>query len=191
MRGPPGSAADGAYHAGMGWIDYDREFEAIRAWFEARSLELAVLERPDGTWRAVVMARDGNHGKAEYADGSDQIDAARRARTRHSTRQLRAAVSGLAEVAQSEVIQLLFAEAVVARIPGGRTRAGRRAALMGTVWMLDPKRRAATNTIARTAVEWTRVRVRDGAARQELANAALGEVERLSGQVRRRLDPPR
>jgi len=106
------------------------------------------LERPNGTWRAVVMARDGTHGEAEYADGSDEIDAARRARTRHSTRQLRAALSGLAEVAQSEVVQLVFAEAVVARIPGGRTRAGRRAALVGTVWMLDPKRRAATNTIA-------------------------------------------
>ena len=175
----------------MGWIDHDRELEAIRGWFETRSLELAVIERPNGTWRAVVMARDGTHGEAAYADGSDEIDAARRARTRHSTRQLRAALSGLAEVAQSEVVQLVFAEAVVARIPGGRTRAGRRAALVGTVWMLDPNRRAATNTIARTAVEWTRVRMRDGAARRDLANAALGEVERLSGRVRRHLDSPR
>ena len=175
----------------VGWIDHDRELESIRAWFEARSLELAVLERPNGTWRAVVTARDGSHGDAEYADGSDELDAARRARTRHSTRQLRAALSGLGEVAQSEVIQLLFAEAVVARVPGGRTRAGRRAALVSTVWMLDPKRRAATNTIVRTAFEWTRVRVRDGAARRELATAALGEVERLSGQVRRHLDSPR
>jgi hypothetical protein len=175
----------------MGWIDHDRELDAIRAWFEARSLDLAVMERPNGTWRAVVMARDSTHGEAEYADGSDAIDAARRARTRHSTRQLRAALSGLAEVAQSEVVQLVFAEAVVARIPGGRTRAGRRAALVGTVWMLDPKRRAATNTIARTAVEWTRVRIRDSAARRDLAKAALGEVERLSGQVRRHLDSPR
>ena len=175
----------------MGWIDHDHELEAIRAWFEARSLDLAVIERPNGTWRAVVMPRDGTHGEAEYADGGDQIEAARRARTRHSTRQLRAALSGLAEVAQSEVVQLVFAEAVVARIPGGRTRAGRRAALVGTVWMLDPKRRAATTTIARTAAEWTRVRMRDGAARRDLANSALGEVERLSGQVRRHLNPPR
>lgn len=175
----------------MGWIDHDRELEAIRAWFETRSLDLAVIERPNGTWRAVVMARDGTHGEAEYADGSDEIDAARRARARHSTRRLRVALSGLAEVAQSEVVQLVFAEAVVARLPAGRTRAGRRAALVGTVWMLDPKRRAATHTIARTAVEWTRVRMRDGAARRDLANAALGEVERLSGQVRRHLDSPR
>ena len=107
----------------MGWIDHDTELEAIRGWFEARSLDLAVIERPNGTWRAVVMPRDGTHGAAEYADGSDKIDAARRARTRHSTRQLRVALSGLAEVAQSEVVQLVFAEAVVARIPGGRSEA--------------------------------------------------------------------
>ena len=85
----------------------------------------------------------------------------------------------------------MFAEAIVARIPGGRTRAGRRAALVGTVWMLDPKRRAATNTIARTAVEWTLVRMRDGAARRDLATGALGQVERFGGQVRRHLDSPR
>ena len=132
------------YDACVGWIDHDHELEAIRAWFETRSLDLAVIERPNGTWRAVVMARDGTHGEAEYADGGDEIDAARRARARHSTRRLRVALSGLAEVAQSEVVQLVFAEAVVARLPGGRTRAGRRAALVGTVWMLDPKRRAAT-----------------------------------------------
>jgi hypothetical protein len=33
--------------------------------------------------------------------------------------------------------------------------------------------------------------MRDGAGRRDLANAALGEVERLSGQVRRHLNPPR
>ena len=148
----------------------------------------SALTEPGARWSWLV---DGTHGEAEYADGSDEVDAARRARARHSTRRLRVALSGLAEVAQSEVVQLVFAEAVVARLPAGRTRAGRRAALVGTVWMLDPKRRAATHTIARTAVEWTRVRMRDGAARRDLANAALGEVERLSGQVRRHLDSPR
>lgn len=175
----------------MGWVDQERELDAIRAWFEARSLELAVFERPNGTWRAVVTARDGTQGDAEYADGSDQVDAARRARNRHSTRQLRFALTGVAELAQSEVVQLLIADVVVARMPGGRTRTGRRAALMGTVWMLDPKRRAATRTIGRVAVEWTRLRVRDGEARRELASTALGEVERAGARLRRRIDPPR
>ncbi|HET7170661.1 MAG TPA: hypothetical protein VFI18_03415 [Gaiellales bacterium] len=175
----------------MGWVDQERELDAIRAWFEARSLELAVFERPNGTWRAVVTARDGTQGDAEYADGSDQVDAARRARNRHSTRQLRFALTGVAELAQSEVVQLLIADVVVARMPGGRTRTGRRAALMGTVWMLDPKRRAATRTIGRVAVEWTRLRVRDGASRRELASTALGEVERAGARLRRRIDPPR
>lgn len=175
----------------MGWVDQERELESIRAWFEARSLELAVFERPNGRWRAVVTARDGTQGEAEYADGSDQVDAARRARNRHSTRQLRFALSGVAGLAQSEAVQLLIADVVVARVPGGRSRAGRRAALMGTVWMLDPRRRAATRTVGRVAVEWTRLRVRDGAARRELAATALGEVERAGARLRRRIDPPR
>jgi len=175
----------------MGWVDQERELESIRAWFEARSLELAVFERPNGTWRAVVTAQDGTQGEAEYADGADQVDAARRARNRRSTRQLRFALSGVAQLAQSEAVQLMIADVVVARVPGGRTRAGRRAALIGTVWMLDPKRRAATRTVGRVAVEWTRLRVRDGAARRELATTALGEVERAGARLRRRLDPPR
>lgn len=175
----------------MGWVDQERELDAIREWFAARSLELAVFERPNGTWRAVVTARDGTQGQAEFADGSDQVDAARRARNRRSTRQLRFAVAGMVDLAQSEAVQLLIAEAVVARIPGGRTRTGRRAAVVGTVWMLDPRRRAATRTIGRVAYDWTRLRVRDRAARRELATAALGEVERAGARLRRRLDPPR
>jgi hypothetical protein len=175
---------------GVGWVDQERELDAIRAWFEARSLELAVFERPNGTWRAVVTAREGTQGDAEFADGSDQVDAARRARNRHSTRQLRFALTGVAELAQSEAVQLMIADVVVSRVPGGRTRTGRRAALMGTVWMLDPKRRAATRTIGRVALEWTRLRVRDGAARRELATTALGEVERAGARLRRRIDPP-
>jgi hypothetical protein len=174
----------------VGWVDHERELEAIRAWFEARSLELAVIERPNGTWRAVVTTRDGTQGEAEFADGADQIEAARRARNRHSTRQLRFALSAMADLAQSEAVQLMIADVVVTRIPGGRTRAGRRAAIMGTVWMLDPRRRAATRTIGRAALEWTRLRVRDGAARRELASTALGEVERAGARLRRRIDPP-
>jgi hypothetical protein len=171
-------------------VDQERELASIRAWFDARSLELAVFERPNGIWRAVVTDRDGTQGEAAFADGSDEVDAARRARNRHSTRQLRSALSGMAELAQSEAVQLLIAEVVVSRVPGGRTRAGRRAALMGTVWMLDPKRRAATHTIGRVALEWTRLRVRDGAGRRELASTALGEVERAGARLRRRIDPP-
>ena len=175
----------------MGWIDHERELDSIRAWFAARALELAVFERPNGTWRAVVTARDGTQGEAEFADGSDQVDAARRARNRHSTRQLRFALLGMAELVQSEAVQLMLADVVVGRMPGGRTRVGRRAALMGTVWMLDPRRRAASGTIGRAALEWTRLRVRDGAARRELASAALGEVERAGARLRRRIDAPR
>ena len=179
------------YHALVGWMEQESELKSIRAWFEARALELAVFERPNGTWRAVITARDGTQGPAEYADGSDELEAAKRARNRQSTRQLRSALSGVAEVAQSEAVQLLFAEVIVARVPGGRTRAGRRAALIGTVWMLDPKRRAASHTIGRTALEWARLRVHDSAARRELATTALGEIERASERLRRGIEPPR
>ena len=55
-RLPHGDAP--AYHVLVGWVDQERELESIRAWFEARSLELAVFERPNGVWRAVVTARD-------------------------------------------------------------------------------------------------------------------------------------
>jgi hypothetical protein len=175
----------------VGWVDQERELESIRGWFDARALELAVFERPNGTWRAVVTARDGAQGAAEFADGSDQLDAARRARNRHSTRRLRFALSGVAELAQSEAVQLLIADVVVTRLPGGRTRIGRRAAMMGTVWMLDPRRRAATRMIGSTALEWTRLRVHDGAARRELASTALGQVERAGASVRRRIEAPR
>jgi hypothetical protein len=175
----------------VGWVDHERELASIRAWFDARSLELAVFERPNGRWRAVITSREGTQGAAEFADGSDQVDAARRARNRHSTRQLRFALSGMAELAQSEAIQLLVADMVVTRMPGGRTRTGRRAAAMGTVWLLDRRRRAATGTIGRAALEWTRLRVRDGAARRELASTALGEVERAGARLRRRIDAPR
>ena len=84
-RQRPDTAAASTYHACIEWIDRGRELDAIRAWFEARSLDLAVIERPNGTWRAVVMARGGTQGEAEYADGSCEIDAARRERTRQST----------------------------------------------------------------------------------------------------------
>ncbi|MGN6166634.1 MAG: hypothetical protein ACTHQQ_00485 [Solirubrobacteraceae bacterium] len=173
----------------MGWIDPTRELAQIRAWFEARDLELAVLERPNGTWRAVVTPRDESHGHADYADGDGELEAARRARARHSTRQLRAAVSALAEAAQSEAVQILFAEIVVSRIPGGRTRAGRRAALVSAVWMLDPKRRKATRAIGRAATEWTRLRTQTPEARRELAKTTVAEIEKLQARLLTRTTP--
>jgi len=174
----------------MGWIEPEHEVAEVRRWFEARGLELAVVERANGTWRAVVTPADGDRGEASYADGGDPADAARRARSRHSTRQLRAALGGLADAAQSEVVQLLFAEMVVARVPGGRTRTGRRAALVSAVWMLDPKRRRATRAIGSATAEWVRLRARDGTARGELATSALSGIERVSGRMSRRLGPP-
>jgi hypothetical protein len=76
-------------------------------------------------------------------------------------------------------------------VPGGRTRAGRRAALVSTVWMLDPKRRRATRVIGRTAAEWVRLRALDGTARGELTQAALTGVEQVSGRLAKRLGPGR
>ena len=174
----------------MGWSDPSRELAQIRTWFEARGLELAVHERSNGAWRAVVTPRDASHGHADYADGDGELEAARRARARHSTRQLRAAVSGLAEAAQSEAVQVLFAEIVVSRIPGGRTRAGRRAALVSAVWMLDPKRRKATKAIGRAASEWTRLRMQTPEARRELAKATVGEIEKVGTRLLSRTTRP-
>jgi hypothetical protein len=174
----------------MGWNDPTRELAQIRTWFESRGLELAVLERPNGAWRAVVTPREGVHGTADYADGADELEAARRARARHATRQLRAALSGVAEAAQSDAVQVLFAELVVSRIPGGRTRVGRRAALVSAVWMLDPKRRVATRRIGRAAADWARVRVQTPEARRELARATKGEIERVGTRLLNRAGRP-
>lgn len=173
----------------MAWVDSDRELDQVRRWFEARGLELDVVERPNGMWRAVVTPRDSAGGEASFSDGADPADAARRARSRHSTRQLRAALSGLADAAQSEAVQLMFAEMVVSRVPGGRSRAGRRAALVSAVWMLDPRRRRATRAIGATAAEWVRLRARDGTARGELAQAARAGVGQVGGRLAKRLNP--
>ena len=143
----------------MSWVDPAQELAAIRRWFDARDLELELFERSDGRWRAMVTAAGESHGSSEYVEAGDELEAARAAQRRHSTRQLRAALSGLSQVAQSEVVQLLAAEMLISRIPGGRSKAGRRAALASAVWMLDPKRRTATRTAGRMAGEWARLRI--------------------------------
>jgi len=120
------------------------------------------------------------------------------AQRRQSTRQLRLAIDGLSQVAQSEVVQLLAAEVLLARIPGTRSRLGRQTALASAVWMLDPKRRSATRAVGRVAGDWARLRLASS-SRKELARAgprellpvALGATERGLGRLRLRLMQPK
>ena len=107
----------------MSWVDPAQELAAIRRWFDDRDLELELFERSDGRWRAMVTAAGESHGSSEYVEAGDELEAARAAQRRHSTRQLRMALSGLSQVAQSEVVQLLAAEMLISRIPGGRSKA--------------------------------------------------------------------
>lgn len=175
----------------MGWIDPETELSSIIAWFGERDLELELFEKSDGVWRAMVTPAGESRGTSEYVDGGDALDAARLAQRRHSTRQLRVALDGLSQVAQSEVVQLLAAELLIARVPGGRSRLGRQAALASAVWMLDPRRRAATRTVGRVAGEWARLRVGDRHSAdqrpRELLPSALGATERQLGRLRLRL----
>src|SRR6476469_8386128 len=156
----------------MSWVDPAQELAAIRRWFDARDLELELFERSDGRWRAMVTAAGESHGSSEYVEAGDELEAARAAQRRHSTRQLRAALSGLSQVAQSEVVQLLAAEMLISRIPGGRSKAGRRAALASAVWMLDPKRRTSDGSLPRP---------------EALLLTALGATESKLDQLRLRL----
>ena len=164
----------------MSWVDPAQELAAIHRWFDARDLELELFERSDGRWRAMVTAAGESHGSSEYVEGSDELEAARAAQRRH-------------QVAQSEVVQLLAAEMLISRIPGGRSKTGRRAALASAVWMLDPKRRTATRTAGRMAGEWARLRIerrtQDGSLPhpEALLPAALGATERKLDQLRLRL----
>jgi hypothetical protein len=186
----------------MGWIDPSQELGEIHRWFTDRSLELELFERSGGRWRAVITSAGESKGTSEFVDGLDELDAARRAKRRHSTRQLRMAMDGLSRVAQSEVVQLLAAEVLLARLPMARSRIGRQAALASAVWMLDPERRKATRTVGRVAGEWARLRVgekpsaaqRAGLPRpsqQELLPAALGIAERGLGRLKGRLGSPK
>ena len=181
----------------MSWVDPTQELAAIRRWFDARDLELELFERSDGRWRAMVTAAGESHGNSEYVEAGDELEAARAAQRRHSTRQLRMALSGLSQVAQSEVVQLLAAELLVARLPAGRSRVGRQAALASAVWMLDPKRRSATRVAGRVAGEWARLRLSNRPApglrssAEPLLPAALGATERSLDRLRLRLQKPR
>ncbi len=171
---------------------------AIHRWFADRELELELFETSGGRWRGMITTAGKSRGTSEYVEGLDELGTARLAQRRHSTRQLRSAISGLSQVAQSEVVQLLAAEVFLARIPGGRSRLRRQAALASAVWMLDPKRRTATRTVGRVAGEWAKLRVsgsrpselpRQGA--KELLPAALGVTERSLDRLRLRLQQPK
>jgi hypothetical protein len=180
----------------MTWVDPAEELAAIHRWFGERSLELELFQRGDGRWRGMVTVAGESRGTGEYVEGDDELDAARAAQRRHSSRQLRAALDGLSQVAQSEVVQLLAAELMLSRIPGGRSRFGRQAALASAVWMLDPKRRSATRTVGRVATDWAKLRMaaRGGGGAelprgkaQEMLPAALGATERGLDALRLRL----
>jgi hypothetical protein len=183
----------------MTWVDPSEELAAIHGWFTQRGLELELFQRGDGRWRGMVTVAGESRGTGEYVEGEDELDAARAAQRRHSTRQLRAALDGLSQVAQSEVVQLLAAEVMLARMPGGRSRLGRQAAMAGAVWMLDPKRRAATRTVGKVATDWARVRIANRSAEgelpraraQEMLPAALGATERGLDALRLRLQQRR
>ena len=75
----------------MGWVDPDEELADIRRWFAQRDLELELFSRGDGHWRAIVSQVGESKGTGEFVDGLDELDAARKAQRRHSTRQLRTA----------------------------------------------------------------------------------------------------
>jgi hypothetical protein len=180
----------------MGWNDPHAELRAIHLWFQERELDLDCHQRANGRWRAVVTDPTASRGAAEFVDGDDELDVARRAQRRQSTHQLRSALNALSTAAQSEAIQLLAAEVLLARLPGGRSRMGRQAALAAGIWMLDPTRREATRFAGRVAREWTSVRVSRRRPMEELPRAAeralpeaLGAAERGLDRLRRRLGP--
>ncbi|HUZ83243.1 MAG TPA: hypothetical protein VMU66_01010, partial [Gaiellales bacterium] len=100
----------------MGWSDPAGEVQAIVRWFSDRGLELSLQQRPDGGWRAIVTAVGVQTGQAEFTEGLSELEAAQRARRRHSTRRLRGAAGAVGAAAQSEVGQLLIAEVALARI---------------------------------------------------------------------------
>jgi hypothetical protein len=179
----------------VSWTDPHAELQDIHRWFEQRELELDCHQRGNGRWRAVVTDPQATRGAAEFVDGDNQLDVARRAQRRQSTRQLRTAVNALSMAAQSEAVQLLAAEILLARLPGGRSRVGRQAALAAAIWMLDPTRREATRFAGKVAREWTSVRV-GRRPMEELPRAAeralpeaLGAAERGLDRLRRRLGP--
>ena len=177
----------------MPWVDPAQELADIHRWFNERELELELFEKADGHWRAMVATVGESRGTSEYIDGVDELDVARLAQRRHSTRQLRIALDGLSQVAQSEVVQLLAAELFLSRLPLARNRFGRQAALASAVWVMDPKRRAATRAVGQVAGEWARLRVtgRPPQTTQQHANAllpaALGATERGLDRLRLRL----
>ena len=144
----------------------------------------------------MVTDPTASRGAAEFVDGDDELDVARRAQRRQSTHQLRSALNALSTAAQSEAIQLLAAEVLLAQLPGGRSRMGRQAALAAGIWMLDPTRREATRSPAGWPGSGRRCRSAGGGRwtscpelPERALPEALGAAERGLDQLRRRLGP--
>jgi hypothetical protein len=182
----------------VSWVDPASELAAIHRWFADRGLELELFETSGGRWRGMISVAGESRGTGEYVDALDELGAARTAQRRQSTRQLRLAIDGLSQVAQSEVVQLLAAEVLLARLPGARSRLGRQTALATAVWMLDPKRRSATRAVGRVAGDWAKLRISSRsrpelprAGAKELLPVALGATERGLDRLRLKLQPPK
>lgn len=162
----------------MGWSDPGAEVRAIVQWFSDRGLELSLIERPDGGWRAIVTQIDAQSGQAEFTEGLSELEAAQRARRRHSTRRLRGAVGAIGAAAQSEVGQLLIAEVALSRIPLVKRRFPRQAVVAAGVWMLDGSRRHAVRELGSAGADWLGIHARER-ARPELRRLSQSNVVRV------------
>ena len=162
----------------MGWSDPGAEVRAIVQWFSERGLELSLIERPDGGWRAIVTEFDAQSGQAEFTEGLSELEAAQRARRRHSTRRLRGAVGAIGAAAQSEVGQLLIAEVALSRIPLVKRKFPRQAAVAAGVWMLDGSRRRAVRELGSAGADWLGIQARER-ARPELRRLSESNVVRV------------
>jgi hypothetical protein len=170
----------------MGWSDPAAEVRAIVQWFSARGLELSLIERPDGGWRAIVTQVDAQSGQAEFTEGLSELEAAQRARRRHSTRRLRGAVGAVGAAAQSEVGQLLIAEVALSRIPLVKRKFPRQAAVAAGVWMLDGSRRRAVRELGSAGADWIGIQARER-ARPELRRLSESQVVRVGLPVARQI----
>jgi hypothetical protein len=87
----------------------------------------------------------------------------------------------------------MAAELFLTRLPIARNRFGRQMAVASAVWVMDPKRRAATKAVGRVAGEWAMLRVTSRASEERRQNpntllpAALGVTERQLDKLRLRL----
>lgn len=170
----------------MGWSDPGAEVRSIERWFADRGLELALIERPDGGWRAIVTQADAQSGQAEFTEGMSALEAAQRARRRYSTRRLRGAAGAVGAAAQSEVGQLLIAEVALARIPLVKRALPRQAAVAAGVWMLDRGRRRAIRELGAAGADWIGIQARER-ARPELHRLSEAPAVRAAVPAARQL----